>query len=80
MFDPIQNGFVANGSLFLLNPPSIRTLDFNITSATLVLPPVLSAVPLPPTLPLFALALLALGIFGYVRRKREPPSMVFGGR
>jgi hypothetical protein len=79
-FDTIQNGFVANGSLFLLNPPSIRNINFNITSETLVLPPALSPVPLPPALPLFAAALLALGIFGYVGRKREPSSIVFGGR
>jgi hypothetical protein len=70
MFDPIQNGFVTDGSLSLNTGPSIRNIDFNITSATLVLPPVLSAVPLPPTLPLFALALLALAIVGYVGRKR----------
>ena len=70
-FDTIQNGFVANGSLFLLNPPSIRNINFNITSETLALPPVLSPVPLPPALPLFAAALLALGIFGYVRRAKD---------
>jgi hypothetical protein len=69
-FDPIHNGFVADGSLFLLNGPSIRNIDFNITSATLVLPPVLSPVPLPPALPLFAAALLALGIVGYARRTK----------
>jgi hypothetical protein len=46
----------------------------------LVLPPVLSPVPLPPALPLFAAALLALGIVGYAGRKREPPSMAFGGK
>ena len=79
-FNTIQNGFVTDGSLFLLTGPSIRNIDFNITSETLVLPPVLSPVPLPPALPLFAFALLALGIVGYVGRKREPPSMVFGSR
>jgi hypothetical protein len=70
-FDPIHNGFVADGSLFLLNGLSIRNIDFNIASETLVLPPVLSAVPLPPALPLFAAALLALGIVGYVRRAKD---------
>jgi hypothetical protein len=79
-FNTIQNGFVTDGSLFLLTGPSIRNIDFNIASETLVLPPVLSPVPLPPALPLFAFALLALGIVGYVGRKREPPSMVFGSR
>jgi hypothetical protein len=79
-FDPGQNGFVSKASLGLDENGNIRALFFNVTSETLVLPPVLSAVPLPPALPLFAFALLALGIFGYVRRKREPPSMVFGGR
>jgi hypothetical protein len=67
----IINSYVANASLnVFLAPASTRNLDFNITSATLVLPPVLSAVPLPPALPLFAFALLALGIFGYVGKKR----------
>jgi hypothetical protein len=70
-FDTIQRGFVTNGSLFLLTGPSIRNIDFNITSETLVLPPVLSPVPLPPALPLFAFALLALGIVGYVRRAKD---------
>jgi hypothetical protein len=79
-FDTIQNGFVADGSLFLLNGPSTRNIDFNITSETVGLPPVLSPVPLPPALPLFAAALLALGIVGYAGRKREPPSMAFGGK
>jgi hypothetical protein len=51
-----------------------RADDFGTLNLTL------SPVPLPPALPLFAFALLALGIVGYVRRKREPPSMVFGGR
>jgi hypothetical protein len=77
----IINSYVADASLnVFLAPASTRNLDFNITSATLVLPPVLSTVPLPPALPLFAFALLALGIVGYVGRKREPPSMVFGAR
>jgi hypothetical protein len=70
-FDTIQNGFVADGNLYLLTGPSIRNIDFNFTSATLVLPPALSAVPLPPALPLFAFALLALGIVGYVRRAKD---------
>jgi hypothetical protein len=42
-----------------------RTLDFSVSSETL--PPLLSPVPLPPALPLFAAALLALGIVGYAR-------------
>jgi hypothetical protein len=78
-FDPGKNGFVSNANLYLDENGNFRGLNFNVTSYTLVLSPV-SAVPLPPALPLFAFALLALGIFGYVRRKREPPSMVFGGR
>ena len=66
-FDTIQNGFVADGSLFLLTGPSIRNIDFNIKSETLVLSPV----PLPPALPLFAAALLALGIVSYARRAKD---------
>jgi hypothetical protein len=66
-FDTIQHGFVADGSLFLLTGPSIRNIDFNIKSETLVLSPV----PLPPALPLFAAALLALGIVSYARRAKD---------
>jgi hypothetical protein len=68
----IINSYIADASLnVFLAPASTRNLDFNITSATLVLPPVLSPVPLPPALPLFAIALLALGIVGYVRRAKD---------
>jgi hypothetical protein len=66
-FDFTQNQLVADGSLNFTNGPATRNLDFNITSETLVLSPV----PLPPALPLFAAALLALGIFGYVRRAKD---------
>jgi hypothetical protein len=81
LFDPSQNRFFANANLDLVGPLALsgRDVEFNVTSYTLVLSPV-SPVPLPPALPLFAFALLALGIAGYVRRKREPPSMVFGAR
>jgi hypothetical protein len=64
------NGVLAGGSLeFSENGVFTRTLDFNVSSETL--PPLLSPVPLPPALPLFAAALLALGIFGYVRRAKD---------
>jgi hypothetical protein len=69
-FDFTQNRLVADGSLKFTNGPATRNLDFNITSETLVLPPVLSPVPLPPALPLFAFALLALGIVGYAWRTK----------
>jgi hypothetical protein len=69
-FDFTQNRLVADGSLKFTNASATRNLDFNITSETLALPPVLSPVPLPPALPLFAFALLALGIAGYVRRAK----------
>jgi hypothetical protein len=65
-----QNGTIANASLRLGAPLGSgfgRTLDFNVTSETFAV----SAVPLPPTLPLFALALLALGIVGYMRRAKD---------
>jgi hypothetical protein len=46
--------------------PFGRTLDFNVSSETFAVSPV----PLPPALPLFAAALLALGIAGYLRRAK----------
>jgi hypothetical protein len=63
----------AQANLDLVGPlgASGRDVEFKVTSDTLVLPPVLSTVPLPPALPLFAAALLALGIFGYVRRAKD---------
>jgi hypothetical protein len=71
LFD--SNGFEAQANLDLIGPLAIsgRDIEFNVTSDTLVLSPVLSPVPLPPSLPLFAAALLALGIFGYVRRTKD---------
>jgi hypothetical protein len=66
-----QNGVVVDASLRLADPvigsPFGRTLDFNVTSETFAVSPV----PLPPALPLFAFALLALGIVGYVRRSKD---------
>jgi hypothetical protein len=56
-----------DGNLRLTDGGAIRTLDFNVSSETFAV----SAVPLPPALPLFAAALLALGIFGYVRRAKD---------
>jgi hypothetical protein len=69
-FDPSQNRFVPEASLGLDENGNFRALSFNVTSETLVLPPLLSAVPLPPALPMFAVALLALAIVGYVGKKR----------
>ena len=66
-FDFTQNSLVADGNLRLTDGGAIRTLDFNVSSETFAV----SAVPLPPALPLFAAALLALGIFGYVRRTKD---------
>jgi hypothetical protein len=66
-FDFTQNSLVADGNLRLTDGGAIRTLDFNVSSETFAV----SAVPLPPALPLFAAALLALGIFGYVRRAKD---------
>jgi hypothetical protein len=63
-----QNGVVADASLRAVGPgPFGRTLDFNVSSETFAV----SAVPLPPALPLFAAALLVLGIIGYVRRAKD---------
>jgi hypothetical protein len=60
------NGVLAGGSLeFTEIGVFARTLDFSVSSETL--PPLLSPVPLPPALPLFAAALLALGIVSYAR-------------
>jgi hypothetical protein len=59
-------GLQLNGSLLLTDGGFTRTLDFNPTSETF---PV-SAAPLPGALPLFASALLILGIVGYVRRTK----------
>jgi hypothetical protein len=69
LFNPSQNAFEAQANLALGGPLGLsgRDVEFNVTSYTLVLSPV-SPVPLPPALPLFAAALLALGIVGYVRR------------
>jgi hypothetical protein len=45
-----------------------RTLDFNVTSESFAVSPV----PLPPALPMFASALLALGIFGFCTKRKKP--------
>jgi hypothetical protein len=68
-----NNGYEAQADLQLLGGPrggSGRDIEFNIASETLVLAPV-SPVPLPPALPLFAAALLALGVVGYARRAKD---------
>jgi hypothetical protein len=63
------NANANNPSSFILTAQFlIASVDRADDSGTLNL--TLSAVPLPPTLPLFALALLALGIVGYVRRAK----------
>ena len=68
-----NNGYEAQADLQLLGGPrgvSGRDIEFNVASETLVLAPV-SPVPLPPALPLFAAALLALGVVGYARRAKD---------
>jgi hypothetical protein len=63
-----QNGVVADASLRAVDlGPFGRTLDFKVSSESLAVSPV----PLSPALPLFAAALLALGIVGYVRRAKD---------
>jgi hypothetical protein len=63
-----QSGVVADASLRAVDlGPFGRTLDFKVSSESLAVSPV----PLPPALPLFAAALLALGIVGYVRRAKD---------
>jgi hypothetical protein len=63
-----KDGSDYTGSLLLfplVEPPfHSRTLTFSIAQPEIVVSPV----PLPPALPLFATALLALGIVGYARR------------
>ena len=82
LFDPSQNnGYEAAAGLSLFGPrATFRTIDFNIASETLVLAPAspVSPVPLPPALPMFAAALLALGIFGYVRRRAKDVTPAHG--
>jgi hypothetical protein len=56
------------GNLFLTTQSYNRTLTFDIPASSVV---AVGVVPLPPALPLFAFALLALGIFGYVRRAND---------
>jgi len=65
-----QDGSNYTGSLLLFpldEAPISRTLTFSIAQSDIVVSPI----PLPPALPLFAAALLALGIFGYVRRAKD---------
>jgi hypothetical protein len=66
-----QDGSNYTGSLLLFpafEPPIYsRTLTFSIAQRDIVVSPI----PLPPALPLFAAALLALGIVGYVRRNKD---------
>jgi hypothetical protein len=55
------------GAIFRADDSGSFSLTLGVTSASLSVSPV----PLPRTLPMFAAALLALGIFGYVGRRRE---------
>jgi hypothetical protein len=63
-----QNGLIADANLRVADEGFVfgRTLDFKVSSETFVV----STVPLPPALPLFASALLILGIVGYARRTK----------
>jgi hypothetical protein len=64
-----KNGVVVDASLTVREESFVsgRTLDFTVTSETFAVSPV----PLPPALPMFAAALLALGIVGYARRAKD---------
>jgi hypothetical protein len=65
-----QDGSNYTGSLFLFplfdRPYYSRTLTFSIAQRDIVVSPV----PLPPALPMFATALLMLAIVGYARRTK----------
>jgi hypothetical protein len=59
------DGFQLQGNLLAGQPGGLaRSLIFDVTSETL------NPVPLTPALPMFASGLLALGIFGFVTRRR----------
>jgi hypothetical protein len=71
-FSLSQTGANLDGSLILTDGSATRTIQFVDSGLNAIyLSPSVSAVPLPPALPLFAFALLALGIFGYVRRAKD---------
>jgi hypothetical protein len=64
-FSKIGSNYTGSLLLFPLDEaPISRTLTFSIAQSDIVVSPI----PLPPALPLFAAALLALGIVGYARR------------
>jgi hypothetical protein len=75
-----QNGSNLDGRFIFTDGSASRTIQFAASSDfdVVYLSPSLSAVPLPPALPLFAFALLALGIFGYVRKKQTSLSFSCG--
>jgi hypothetical protein len=72
-FNLSQNGSGLGGSFIFTDGSATRTIQFGASSdfSVIYLSPGVSAVPLPPALPMFASALLALGIFGFVARKKR---------
>jgi hypothetical protein len=72
-FSLSQSGSNLDGSLILTDGSATRTIQFVASSDfdVVSLSPAVSAVPLPPALRMFASGLLALGLFGFVRRKKS---------
>jgi hypothetical protein len=69
-----NGGLVGDSLIAQISVVSINQAD-DAGPLNLTLQPTsasVSPVPLPPALPMFASALLALGLAAYVRRKREP--------
>jgi MYXO-CTERM domain-containing protein len=60
---------ISNGFVDTFSPGSERSWEFGVSSLSFDTSPV-SAVPLPPALPIFATALVALGAFAWRRRRQ----------
>jgi len=71
--DSTGAGSSLDGSFIFADGSATRTIQFVMSSdfGVVSLSPEVSAVPLPPALPLFASALLALGILGVYARKKQ---------
>jgi hypothetical protein len=69
-FSLTQTGSNLDGSLILSDGSATRTVQFDASGLQGVyLSPAVSAVPLPPALPMFAFALIALGLFAFIRSR-----------